>query len=255
MGQSHLEDIMLHIAICDDQAIHIKKIRAAVEHYTTNRNINVNIYEFDSPLVLLEGLDRTGGVDILLLDICMPGILGTEVAKEIRRRRDKTEIIFITTSDEFAVDAFAIKAAHYLLKPFTQTQFDEAMDRAMVQFNNGKEKRTTLKLENGKLQIINIDEIQYIESAGHTQTVYTENGICFDARNSLTRIAEELEKLSPGQFISPCKGYLVNQKAIRNIESKQMVLLSGKCLSIARGSFRQLQNAFFEYQFKDGVRR
>lgn len=246
---------MLHIAICDDQAKHINKIRSAVERYITDRNIKVDIYEFNNPLVFLEGLDQTGGVDILLLDICMPGILGTEVAKEIRRRKDKTEVIFITTSDEFAVDAFAIKAAHYLLKPFTQTQFDEAMNRALVQFDNGKEKRTTLKLENGKLQMFILDKIHYIESNGHTQFVYMEDGSCVEARHSLSGITEELEIIVPGQFVSPYKGYLVNQKAVYNIEPKQMVLLCGKCLPISRGSFRKLQNAFFEYQFSEGVRR
>jgi DNA-binding LytR/AlgR family response regulator len=246
---------MLHIAICDDQVNQVNKIRLAVEHYTTNRNIMVSIYEFDNPLLFLEELDRTGGVDILLLDICMPGVLGTEVAKEIRKRKDKTEIIFITTSDEFAVVAFALKAAHYLLKPFTQNQFDEAMDRAMDYFDNGMEKRITLKLENGNMKMINLDEIYYIESAGHTQAVYMEGEICIEARRSLTRLAEEAERISPGQFISPYKGYLVNQKAIRNIETKQMILLNGKCIPLSRGSFRQLQNAFFEYQFREGVRR
>jgi len=246
---------MLHIVICDDQANHVEKTRSAVEQYTTNQNIKVTICEFDNPLLFLEGLDRTEGVDILLLDICMPGIAGTEVAKEIRRRRDKTEIIFITTSDEFAVDAFALKAAHYLLKPFTQTQFDEAMNRAMAQFHKGKEKRITLKLENSKIQMIDLDEILYIESSGHTQSVYIENGSCFEARHSMTRLAEELENISSGQFISPSKGYLVNQKSISNIETKHMVLLCGKCIPISRGNFRQLQNAFFEYQFSEGVRR
>lgn len=246
---------MLRIAICDDQVNHVIKIRSAVEHYTTNRNINVTICEFDNPLLFLERLDKIGGVDIMILDICMPGILGTEVAKEIRHRRDKTEIIFITTSDEFAVDAFVLKAAHYLLKPFTQTQFDEAMDRAMTQFNNGKERRITLKLENGNVQMICLDEIYYIESTGHTQSVYMESGIYLEAKQSLIRLAEETENISPGHFISPYKGYLVNLKAIRNIEVKQMVLLSGKSIPISRGSFRQLQNAFFEYQFKDRVRR
>ena len=246
---------MLNIAICDDQANHVNKIRTAVENYATDRNIKVNIYEYDNPLIFLEELDRTGGVDILLLDICMPGVLGTEVAKEIRKRRDKTEIIFVTTSDEFAVAAFALKAAHYLLKPFTQTQFEEAMNRATEYLNKEEEKRLTLKLENGKLQMVTLDEIYYIESAGHTQVVYMKSGSCIEARRSLTRLAEELEKLSPKQFVSPYKGYLVNQKAIRNIETKQIVLLSEQSIPLSRGSFRQLQNAFFEYQFGEGIRR
>lgn len=246
---------MLKIAICDDQMNQIKSIRSAVEHYTAKLDIESAIYEFDNPLVFLEELDLTGGYDILLLDICMPGILGTEAAKEIRRRRDKTEIIFLTASDEFAVDAFALKAAHYLLKPFTQAQFDEALDRALVQFTSGKLKKITLKLEKGMMQVIDLNDIVYIESAGHVQSIYLESGACIEARHSLTWLAAELENASPGQFISPCKGFLVNQKAIRTIEPKQMVLLCGKCLPLSRGSFRQLKEAFFEYRFREGVCR
>jgi DNA-binding LytR/AlgR family response regulator len=244
---------MLHIAICDDQKEHRKVIRSFTEYYIENHNIKASIRDYDNALVFLEELDQIGGFDILLLDICMPGILGTEAAKEIRLRGDKTEIIFLTTSNEFAVDAFALKATHYLLKPFTQTQFDEAMDRAVTKFTNGQVMKITLKLENGMLQLIDINDIHYIESAGHIQRVYMENGVYKDARCSLARLAEELEKVSPKQFINPYKGYIVNQKVIRTIEPKQMELLCGKCLPLSRGNFRQIQDAFIEFQFNDGV--
>lgn len=65
---------------------------------------------------------------MLLLDICMPGLLGTDIAREVRQRKDKTEIVFLTGSDEFAVEAFTLKAAHYLVKPFSQDEFDEALE-------------------------------------------------------------------------------------------------------------------------------
>ncbi len=246
---------MLHIAICDDQVNQIELIRSAVEQYITRWNIKAMIREYKSALELLEDLCKSGGFDILLLDICMPGITGTEAAREIRGRKDKTEIIFLTSSDEFAVDAFALKATHYLLKPISQDQFEEAMDRAMEQLSDGQVKKISIKLENGSVMMVDINDILYIESAGHAQCVYLKDGISKEARRSLTRLAQELEEVSPGQFINPYKGYLINQNAIRTIEPKQIVLLCGKCLPIPRGSFRQLQDAFFEYQFREGVHR
>lgn len=214
----------------------------------------MKVSDYNNPLLFLEDLDQTGGFDVLLLDICMPGILGTEVAKEIRKRKDKTEIVFLTSSDEFAVDAFALKAAHYLLKPFTQEQFDEAMERAVARYTSGQVKKITLKIESGLMQIIDIDDILYIESAGHSQNVYMRNLECKESRHSLIKLNEELEKVSPGQFINPYKGYIVNQKAIQIIEPKQIVLLGGMCLPISRGRYRQHQETFFEYQFREGVR-
>jgi len=200
-------------------------------------------------MLFLESLDKTGGCDIALLDICMPEILGTGVAKEIRIRRDKTEIIFLTTSNEYAVDAFALRAAHYLLKPFTQEQFDEAMDRAMAGIDDETAKKIAVKPEGGGVQLVDIGEILYIESQKHILTVYTQTGSCTEGQRSLTRFTEELEKLSPGQFIVPYKGYIVNLCAVRVIEPERIVLRGGKSVPIPKRRYRELQNIYFDYLF------
>lgn len=128
---------MLKIAVCEDDTAQMNQISAAVQRYCSARGKQeVQIDSFSAPLSFLSRLDKTGGYDIVLQDICMPGILGTAVAKEIRRRRDKTEIVFFNASKEYAVDVFARRAAHYLLKPFTQEQLDEAIDRAIRLFSN-----------------------------------------------------------------------------------------------------------------------
>ncbi len=246
---------MLHIAICDDQYDQIKMIRSAAEQYIARLDIKAVITEYGNAMEFLESLNRSGGFDILLLDICMPGFLGTQVAKEVRGRKDKTEIIFLTTSNEFAVDAFALKAAHYLLKPISQNQFDEAMDRATERFLGDQVKTISVKLENGSVLLVDINDILYLESSGHTQCIYLGDGTCKNARLSLARLAQELEEASPGQFINPYKGYLVNQRAIRAIEPKQIILHCGTRLPLPRGGFRQLQEVFFEYHFREGGTR
>ena len=136
----------MNIAICDDLPAQSELIHtAALDYFSRHKEQEVEFSIYNNSLLFLDSLKSTGGFDILLLDICMPGINGTEVAREIRKRQDKCEIVFLTTSDEFAVDAFALKAAHYLLKPFTQELFDEAMDRALARFKNGEVKKIILK--------------------------------------------------------------------------------------------------------------
>ena len=240
----------MKIAICDDSCDQLAEIRTAAKHYfSTNPEWEAQIAVYDNSFLFLESLDQTGGVDIALLDICMPGLSGTEIAKEIRRRKDKTEIVFLTTSDEYAVDAFALKAAHYLLKPFSQPQFDEAMDRAMLPFRSGRVKNLMIKPEGGGTQAIDISDILFIESRGHIQTVHTTNGITTEGQRSLSRLCEELEKLSKGQFISPYKGYVVNLKAIRAIEPEQIILRRGDHIPIPKRGYRELQNTYFDYMF------
>lgn len=246
---------MLRIAICDDLSDQLTMIEAAVkEYFRACPEEQFEIFTYHNPLLFLESLDKTGGYDILLLDICMPGIDGTQVAEEIRKRKDKSEIVFLTTSDEFAVEAFALKAAHYLVKPFCQAQFCEAMDRAMLQFTAGQTKKVALKLTGGGTRVIELDEIIWVESRNHTQTVFLKDGASEEARESLSQLFTVLEELSPGQFASPFKGYLVNQKLIRTVESKGIIMRSGHTIPLARGTFREFMDRYFAYQFPKGGR-
>jgi DNA-binding LytR/AlgR family response regulator len=247
-------ETMLRIAICDDIPDHLEKIKSGVRQYFSEHpEEKINIFTYNNPLIFLESLDKTGGFDILLLDVCMPGIDGTQVAAEIRKRGDKSEIIFLTTSDEFAVEAFALKAAHYLVKPFTKAQLSEALDRAMVHFSAGQVPKVALKLTGGGTRVLELNDILWIESRNHAQTVYLKDGGSEEARESLSQQLTALEELSPGQFVSPCKGYLVNQKAIRTIEPKRIVMRSGQELPMARGTFREFTDRYFAYMFpKEG---
>lgn len=246
---------MLHIAICDDLPDQLARIKFAVEQYYSGQiEYPAEIVTYDNPLLFLESLDKNGGFDILLLDICMPGITGIQVAGEIRKRKDKSEIIFLTNSDEFAVDAFTLRAAHYLIKPFSQTQFDEAMDRAMASFAAGQVLKIALKLVGGGVCLTDVSNILFVESFTHTQNVHLKDGEQVEIRQTMTHLLTELEALSPGQFVSPYKGYLVNQKAIRTVEPKQLVLQSGQKLPLSRGSFRNFQEQYFAYMFPEGGR-
>ena len=101
---------MLHIAICDDQPDQIRSIRQSSERYFQDKQDTVSYETFDNAFSFVDTINQGAIFDIVLLDVCMPGILGTEVAQELRKFSSSTEIIFLTTSDEFAMDAFAVKA-------------------------------------------------------------------------------------------------------------------------------------------------
>lgn len=241
---------MLNIAICDDSHQQQGLIQKAIEKYfKTHGDYSIQVICYDNPLLFLEALDQNGGYDILLLDIFMPGINGTEVAKEIRKRKDKTEIIFLTTSDDFAVAAFSLKAVHYLVKPFTQSEFDEAMNRAVASFTKWNVLKISFKLTGGGVKAVDIDDILYIESYKHEQHVQLKDGDALSIRESLNSLQEQLDELSPNQFLTPYKGYIVNLEAVHSIEHDCMKLHGNKSIPIARRSFRELTDKYFAYTF------
>ena len=241
---------MIKIAICDDEEAQVESIRHATEKYFSKKNESVTYKTFTNSFLLLEEFDKGSGFDIVLLDICMPGMLGIEVAKDINKAKRKTEIIFLTTSKEFALEAFSLGAAHYLVKPFTQEQFEEAMERALFRYHKANSSKILLKLIGGGIRVIDLTEIIYIESASHVQTVQLIDGDAIRVRQSLSQLLEILEKIAPGQFVSPYKGYIVNQKEIRTIKSNGIAMCDDREIPLVKREYKQFQQRYFNYIFQ-----
>lgn len=243
--------MMINIAICDDQTPQLEIIRKATEQYFSSIGENsFTIKEYDNPSVFLDAIAKEGAFDIVLLDICMPGMSGMDVARTIRKRQDNTEIIFLTTSDEFAVDAFTLKATHYIVKPFTQSKFSLAIARALEHFSNRCPKKIIIYSENGAIQVIDIDSIFYIESIQYKRYVHTKDMIYTETRKSLTALQDELDQLSHGQFIMAYRGYIVNMSAIRTILPNEIILQNSTIIPIKNGDFRKIRDLYFAYSFK-----
>lgn len=242
---------MLHIAICDDQPAEQQTIQHAAEDYFRRATNHTGIFHsFTNSMDLLDYLEGGGPCDIALLDICMPGVNGIAVAQQLRERQDRSEVVFLSTSPEFAVEAFAVKAAHYIIKPFTQAQMDEALERTMAAFHSGEPKKIVLQGESGVLRVVDVETILYAENFRHHRAVYTTVGELKETRRTLTALAEELEQLCPGLFIQPYRGYVVNQDAIRAVTKEGIFLQNGTKIPIKSGDFRKLRDAYFEWAFR-----
>lgn len=240
----------MKIAICDDIPEQLTFIKNATLEYFKGRKDIVDINTFNNAFNFL---DAQGKIvfDLVLLDVCMPGLLGTKVAGEIRMRKDKTEIIFLTTSPEFAVDAFEVNAVHYLIKPFTQMAFNQAMDRAMQLIDQKSTKMVYLKGPKGIVQAIDKDSISYIEADAHRQSVFLNDGTMIETVETLAELYNTLQDLSIGQFIMPYKGFIVNQHAISKIENDKIILKNNKRVPIPRRTFSLIKKAYFDYMFGD----
>lgn len=239
---------MLHIAICDDQPDQIRSIRQSSERYFQEKQDIVSYETFDNAFSFVDTINQGAIFDIVLLDVCMPGILGTEVAQELRKFSSSTEIIFLTTSDEFAMDAFAVKATDYLLKPYTQSQFNQAMDRAIAFIRQRSSAKIMLRLVGGGLCIEEISQILYFESHGHILQVHLADGTVLETRKSGQEIKDELDKIASGQFASPNKGYLVNLAAVHIIKA-DYVEIAGQKLPLGKRKYRMFQEIYFRFMF------
>lgn len=218
---------MLRVIICDDRPDELENIKNCCEEYFATKEISAEILSFTSPLFCIEKAERLGGCDIALLDICMPGISGIELAKEILRNDEKTQIAFVTTSDEFAVQAFSLGAANYITKPFTPEEFAAGMDRIIKKINVSSP-FIFVTAEGGAIHKIETNNIQYIEGIRNGQCVNLCDGKTVTTRISLGELSEKLEALCPGEFVSPHRGFIVNFGAVVSITAEGITLKSKK---------------------------
>ncbi|MDD6382293.1 LytR/AlgR family response regulator transcription factor [Mitsuokella jalaludinii] len=239
---------MLRIAICDDQAEQIALIRAAAEKYFQSKREYISYESFEQAFAFIDAIERGAIFDIVLLDVCMPGLSGIDAAAELRKHHNRTEIIFLTTSDEFAVDAFAVKATDYLLKPFTQSQFNRAMERAISCIRQRNSAKMVFRLTGGGIQVEELTQILYLENHGHIIRVYLGDGTMLETRKSMQEMKDHLDKIAPGQFLSPHKGYLVNLKAIHLLRP-EYVEIQGHKIPLGKRKYRDFQEQYFQFMF------
>lgn len=236
----------MRVVICDDIQNDMETIRTALDTYAmAHPEYHVEIDEYNAAADVLHRMEEEI-YDIALMDICMPGVSGTDAAEEMLAKNPEMSVIFLTTSDEYAVEAFAMNATHYLLKPFTQKQFDAALDRAIKK----TEDQVLLSLDcvNGVYRV-RINEIVSIESQNHYLLVGLSSGETLRLRMKLSQMYEEIQEYP--EFIKVGASYVINFDFVRSISGNSIGMQGGAKIPVPRRSVEEVQRAYMEYCRKE----
>lgn len=192
----------------------------------------------------LEAL-RTQTVDLVFLDVRMPGLDGFEV---LRAAQQTPKVVFVTAFVDYAVEAFDIEAVDYLLKPFDDERFARALGRAKTALmtvgtaNAGRlERHQSPYLERLLIpsregaQVLNVSEIDWFEAQDYYVEVHVgKRGYLL--RKSLRRLEQGLD---PSCFVRIHRSAIVNVAQIRYLETathgeRELVLRDGTRLHLSR---------------------
>lgn len=240
----------MRIAVCDDMPKELEKISAALGVYVkAHPEFCFDIDEYGTAMDILNAVEKGIGYDIAILDICMPGILGTDVAGEMLSQSPDMGIIFLTTSNEYAVAAFAMNATHYLLKPFSQEQFDEAMDRAVRKVVDCD--FISLSCVDGVYRV-RISEIVFIESQGHYLLLSLSYGDILRMRKKIVQMFEEIKKYP--EFIRVGASYIANLSFVRKTSVDTVEMYNGTKIPIPRRSSGEVQKAYMDFCRKEAMK-
>jgi two-component system LytT family response regulator len=172
-------------------------------------------------------------VDVILLDIQMPGGSGIVLAREISLLGEPPLIIFVTAYSEHAIDAFEVHALDYLLKPINDARLAQAVSHAEAMLRQRQRETYGVALRGyvhagdtgtvghinvrsvGRIEQIRVRDILWIASAGN----YVE--LCLESRTVLHRMTlNRIEALfAEGEFVRVHRGAIVRRNQIASLAS------------------------------------
>jgi two-component system LytT family response regulator len=199
-------------------------------------------------------------VDLLFLDVQMPEMDGFEMLGRLGKDA-LPAVIFVTAYDQHALRAFEVHALDYLLKPFKQSRFKEAVQRVREQVGRRQSDDVSKRLlqlladrkpapaylhrltvkENERVVLVKASQIEWIESAGNYVVLHVgkQNHIL---RETLAALEAQLD---PKLFLRISRSTLVNLDQVRELQplfkgEYAVVLHNGKQLPMTRG-IRELE--------------
>ena len=115
----------MHIGICDDEIAELQSLKRMIESYCDAHGLEAEIHLFASGVELLSESEH---LDLLFLDIAMPGVDGIEAGKRFRKRNPRCKIAMETCREDRIREAFYLEAYRFLPKPLREADVWEALE-------------------------------------------------------------------------------------------------------------------------------
>ncbi len=220
---------MLGVLIVDDEPLARLRLRSLLEG-------------LDSPAVTVlgeaadasEALQRVRRerIDVLLLDIRMPGRSGLALAEALKTLPAPPAVVFVTAHAEHALKAFDLEAVDYLTKPVRRDRLQAALQRVAQRLQPAATPAAPVAVtpvlvvhDRGRVLRLPLDEVLYLKAELKYVTLRTA-GHSYVLDDALADLAQRLESLGQG-FIRVHRNALVARHAVRALEYRSEDLGAG----------------------------
>jgi DNA-binding LytR/AlgR family response regulator len=164
-----------------------------------------------------EALNLAGAVvyDVVFLDVEMPGLTGIDAAPLVREQAGNPALVFVTAHERYAVEAFAVEAFDYLLKPVDPERLARVIERLRLRSRRDAApvQKVPVVGSAGGTELIAYDAIHYVHADGDYSRVHT-----YDRSYLCTNSLGELEESLPGGFARIHRSYLVNLGKVATVK-------------------------------------
>ena len=241
---------MLKIAICDDNPDFLSTTKDQLLHWPNKpQSTSISCFSNGDALLCAHAADA---FDIILLDVVMPNTNGLTTAREIRLLDPIVKIVFLTSSSEFAVESYAVKASNYLLKPLNPDALFLCLDELLAELNQGK--NNILVKTPTAVHRVKLNQIEYIE-AQNKHTLFALTGEKMLESTEALNVYEDRLLISDG-FFKCHRSYIVNIHRVDSYTQKEIKTQSGRTIPLSRSFQKIFEDTYFTVLFgKVGERK
>lgn len=217
------------IGVCDDEVSTCSELENYIMSYFKDCAESVEVYVWTSAEAFMQDVPDKANVDILFLDIELPGENGTAVGRYIREKlgNDSMHIIYISSKTSYAMELFETHPYNFLVKPFD-------MERVCCELHKllrlDRLDRRFFSYTYNKLQYkILVGDIIYFKCDKHHIKIVCKTG----EKEYVGKLKSELEKL-PDNFAMINQSNIINIRHIRECSGTDVLMDNGEKLPISK---------------------
>lgn len=230
---------MLQIAICDDILEQTLALQKYIREYCEKNNAEYRLNLYTSGEDLLFDVER---LDIIFLDIEMPGLDGIETGRMIRSKNSSCRIIMETVMVERMREAFFIEAFRFIVKPIEKSEVEEALDACMKKVLGSE---SVPLYYNRIVHEVHQSEIQYVV----TYDSYSEYRVKNKMLRSEASLRELENQLDKRLFFRIHRKYIVNMAQVQSYRNG-VIHMRDTELPVARRKKKDFEQAYMEFDLK-----
>ena len=216
------------------------------DEITNNQKLNKLITEIEAEKKSI--IIQKEKFDIYILDIVMPVLSGMNLATEIRSFDKASDIIFLTSSPEFAVESYCVKATDYILKPVDKNRLLNSINEIAEKRKYEQEKYVVIKSNIGVHKIM-LSNIICVEAQKHHVIYHLKNDEKIECTDKFSNVCEFL--LNNHEFILVHRSFLVNMNYIRHIDATDIYMQNSLIIPLAQRRVADIKRHYLAFQMED----
>ena len=231
---------MIRILMCDDEPSAIMEYENRINTLGKKHGLDLSIKSFQNADQLFFYMeDEKAVIDIVFLDIQMPGIDGIEAAVKLRQKGYSGEIIFLTKQADKAIKGYDVKAYHFIVKsPESDPNFERIFLEAVNHVQNKTAEYITFQ-GIGESRNIAIRDISYFSVDRRIITVHYGRE-SFEFYSSMEKVENVMLEYG---FLRAQRSYLVNIDYISDFTAESITMKDGTIITLSRKNSKQIREA------------